>query len=134
VQLFFSLLDPDPFELRIGGCYERPCGADPLCSKRIPDGKFTRTSTFPDPMTSALLVVRSWIAQTVDDVQRWFSEAESARGLRAASPPIVIPSPDRVARHQNGARLRPISARYPVAPEQRQPATGPRSARHAGRR
>ena len=87
VQLPFSLLDPDPFELRIERL--RTSGLAVLIRSALKEGfltgKFTRTSTFPDPNDQRHSWSRTRIAQTVDDAQRFgFLEAESGSMVRAA--------------------------------------------------
>lgn len=87
LQLPFSLLDPDPFELRIERL--RSSGLAVLIRSALKEGfltgKFTRTSTFPDPNDQRHSWSQARIAQTVDDVQHFrFLEAESGSLVRAA--------------------------------------------------
>jgi myo-inositol catabolism protein IolS len=87
VQLPFSLLDPDPFELRIERL--RKSGLAVLIRSALKEGfltgKFTRTSTFPDPNDQRHSWSQAQIARTVDQAERFrFLAAESGSMVRAA--------------------------------------------------
>jgi myo-inositol catabolism protein IolS len=87
VQLPFSLLDPDPFELRIERL--RKSGLAVLIRSALKEGfltgKFTGSSTFPDPNDQRHSWSQAQIARTVDEVQRFrFLESEAGSMVRAA--------------------------------------------------
>jgi aryl-alcohol dehydrogenase-like predicted oxidoreductase len=95
LQLPFSLLDPDPFELRIEQL--RKSGLAVLIRSALKEGfltgKFTRTSTFPDPNDQRHKWSQARIARTVNDVERFrFLEAKSGSMVRAAiAYPLCFP-------------------------------------------
>jgi myo-inositol catabolism protein IolS len=128
VQLPFSLLDPDPFELRLTRL--RESGLAVLIRSVLKEGfltgKFKRDATFPDPNDQRHGWSRTQIATTVDQVQRFrFLEGEAGSMVRAAvAYPLSYPEVSTVllgtktaAQAQNnfgeipGARLDPASLR-----------------------
>ncbi|HUL18290.1 MAG TPA: aldo/keto reductase [Steroidobacteraceae bacterium] len=87
VQLPFSLLDPDPFELRVERLRKSTLAV--LIRSALKEGfltgKFTRASTFPDPNDQRHSWSPARIAKTVDAAQRFrFLEAEAGSMVRAA--------------------------------------------------
>lgn len=87
VQLPFSLLDPDPFLLRVERL--RQSGLGVLIRSTLKEGfltgKFRRNATFPDPEDQRHRWSAAKIARTVDEVDRFrFLEAEAGSLLRAA--------------------------------------------------
>lgn len=87
VQLPFSLLDPDPFLLRVARL--RQSGLAVLVRSSLKEGfltgKFKRAATFPDPNDQRHTWSAARIAETVDEVERFrFLEAEAGSMLRAA--------------------------------------------------
>jgi len=87
VQLPFSLLDPDPFLLRIERL--RKSGLAVLIRSALKEGflagKFRRDAKFPDPSDQRHGWSRARIASTVDEVDRFrFLEAEAGSMVRAA--------------------------------------------------
>ncbi len=87
VQLPFSLLDPDPFELRIERL--RKSGLAVLIRSALKEGfltgKFTASTTFPDPNDQRHSWSQAQIKRTVDEVQRFrFLESEAGSMVRAA--------------------------------------------------
>ena len=87
VQLPFSLLDPDPFLLRLERL--RQSGLAVLIRSALKEGfltgKFRRDATFPEAQDQRHRWSAAKIARTVDDVERFrFLEAETGSLLRAA--------------------------------------------------
>jgi myo-inositol catabolism protein IolS len=87
VQLPFSLLDPDPFLLRVARL--RQSGLAVLIRSALKEGflagKFKRDASFPDPNDQRHAWSAAQIAKTVDDVERFrFLEAEAGSMVRAA--------------------------------------------------
>ncbi len=87
VQLPFSLLDPDPFLLRLDRL--RQSGLAILIRSPLKEGfltgQFRRDATFPDPNDQRHSWSPAKIARTVDEVERFrFLEAETGSLLRAA--------------------------------------------------
>lgn len=87
MQLPLSLLDPDPFLLRVGRL--RQSGLAVLIRSALKEGflagKFRRDATFPDPNDQRHSWSAAQIAQTVDEVERFrFLEAEAGSMVRAA--------------------------------------------------
>jgi myo-inositol catabolism protein IolS len=87
VQLPFSLLDPDPFLLRVDRL--RRSGLALLIRSALKEGfltgKFRRDTTFPDPNDQRHGWSAAKIARTVDEVERFrFLEADAGSLLRAA--------------------------------------------------
>jgi aryl-alcohol dehydrogenase-like predicted oxidoreductase len=87
VQLPFSLLDPDPFELRVTRL--RQSGLAVLIRSVLKEGfltgKFKRDANFPDPHDQRHAWSREQIARTVDEVERFrFLETDAGSMVRAA--------------------------------------------------
>jgi len=87
VQLPFSLLDPDPFLLRVARL--RQSGLAVLIRSTLKEGfltgKFKHDATFPDPSDQRHAWSAAQIAKTVDEVERFrFLEAEAGSMVRAA--------------------------------------------------
>jgi myo-inositol catabolism protein IolS len=87
VQIPFSLLDPDPFLLRMDRL--RRSGLAVLIRSVLKEGfltgKFKRNATFKDPNDQRHSWSASQIAQTVDSVERFrFLEADVGTMVRAA--------------------------------------------------
>jgi myo-inositol catabolism protein IolS len=87
VQLAFSLLDPDPFLLRMTRL--RQSGLAVLIRSVLREGfltgKFKRDARFPDPNDQRHGWSAAQIAETVDEVERFrFLEAEAGSMVRAA--------------------------------------------------
>lgn len=87
VQLPFSLLDPDPFLLRVERL--RQSGLAVLIRSALKEGfltgKFRRDATFPDPNDQRHDWSAARIARTVDEVERFrFLESDAGSLLRAA--------------------------------------------------
>jgi myo-inositol catabolism protein IolS len=87
VQLPFSLLDPDPFLLRVERL--RQSGLAVLIRSTLKEGfltgKFKRDATFPDPHDQRHFWDAQEIATTVDEVERFrFLEADAGSMVRAA--------------------------------------------------
>jgi myo-inositol catabolism protein IolS len=87
VQVRFSLLDPDPFLMRMARLRQSKLAV--LIRSTLKEGfltgKFKRGATFPDPQDQR----HSWsavqIAKTVDDVERFrFLQADAGSMVRAA--------------------------------------------------
>ena len=87
VQVPFSLLDPDPFLLRMGRL--RQSGLAVLVRSALKEGfltgKFRRDASFPDPNDQRHSWSAARIAATVDAVERFrFLEADAGSMVRAA--------------------------------------------------
>jgi aryl-alcohol dehydrogenase-like predicted oxidoreductase len=87
IQAPFSLLDPDPFLLRIDRL--RRSGLAVLIRSVLKEGflagKFRRDATFPDPNDQRHSWSAALIAATVDSVERFrFLEADAGSMVRAA--------------------------------------------------
>jgi aryl-alcohol dehydrogenase-like predicted oxidoreductase len=87
VQLPFSLLDPDPFLLRVGRL--RHSGLGVLVRSALKEGflagKFRRDAVFPDPQDQRHRWSAAQIAHTVEAVDRFrFLEADAGSMLQAA--------------------------------------------------
>ena len=87
VQLPFSLLDPDPFLLRVDRLRQR--GLAVLIRSALKEGfltgKFRRDATFPDPNDQRHSWSAEKISRTFDEVERFrFLEADAGSLLRAA--------------------------------------------------
>ncbi|HUL47809.1 MAG TPA: aldo/keto reductase [Steroidobacteraceae bacterium] len=87
VQLPFSLLDPDPFLLRVGRL--RQSGLGVLVRSALKEGfltgKFRSDATFPEPQDQRHRWSAAKIARTVEAVERLrFLEADAGSMVRAA--------------------------------------------------
>jgi len=87
VQVPFSLLDPDPFLLRVARL--RHSGLAVLIRSALKEGfltgKFKRDATFPDPHDVRHFLSPAEVATTVDQVERLrFLEADAGSMVRAA--------------------------------------------------
>ncbi|TLY58575.1 MAG: hypothetical protein E6K51_03845 [Gammaproteobacteria bacterium] len=87
VQLPFSLLDPDPFLLRVDRLRQR--GLAVLIRSALKEGfltgKFRRDATFPDPNDQRHSWSAEKISRTFDEVERFrFLEADAGSLLRGA--------------------------------------------------
>ena len=87
VQLRLSLLDPDPFLLRVARLRQR--GLAVLVRSALKEGfltgKFKRDATFPDPNDQRHQWSAARIAATVDEAERFrFLEADAGSMVRAA--------------------------------------------------
>jgi len=95
VQVRFSLLDPDPFLLRMDRL--RQSGLAVLIRSVLKEGfltgKFRRDATFPDPNDERHSWSAARIARTVDAAERFrFLEADAGSMLRAAAAyPLSFP-------------------------------------------
>jgi myo-inositol catabolism protein IolS len=151
VQLPFSLLEPDPFLLRVGRL--RHSSLAVLIRSTLKEGflsgKFRRNATFPDPNDQRHRWSAARIARTVDQVERFrFLAAEAGSLLRAAvAYPLCYPEVSAVllgtktaAQAQSnflelpGARLSAATLREILALQDQMDAGGRRSLRALARR
>jgi aryl-alcohol dehydrogenase-like predicted oxidoreductase len=151
VQLPFSLLDPDPFLLRVARL--RQSGLAVLIRSALKEGfltgKFKRDATFPDPNDQRHGWSAGQIARTVDEVERLrFLEADAGSMVRAAvAYPLSFPEVSTVLLGTKtaaqadgnfsqlpGARLSTPSLRRILAVQDELDADGRRSLRALARR
>ena len=95
VQIAFSLLDPDPFLLRVARLRESGLGVlvRSVLKAGFLTGKFGRGATFADPNDERHCWSAARIARTVDTVERFrFLEADAGSMVRAsAAYPLSFP-------------------------------------------
>ena len=151
VQLPFSLLDPDPFLLRIGRLRQSRLAVlirSPL-KEGFLTGKFRRDAKFPDPNDQRHEWSAEKIAHTVDEVEQFrFLEADAGSMLRAAvGYPLSYPEVSSVLlgtktaaqaesnfQQLPGARLSSASLRSIMALQNQMDEGGRRSAKALARR
>jgi myo-inositol catabolism protein IolS len=151
VQLRFSLLDPDPFLLRVARLRQSRLAV--LIRSTLKEGfltgKFKRNATFPDPGDQRHSWSAAQIARTVDEVESFrFLGAEARTMVRAAvAYPLSFPEVSTVLLGTKtaaqadsnfgqipGARLSATSLRRVLALQDAMDAGGRRSVRGLARR